>query len=89
MQHHCTFAASGAGYITDVFRSRGHLNKDTMSIKSEGDLEGLKGVSDAVAVTLNAMRQYARPGMTTKVLGNDLSTLTVSYSIHYLSCHEN
>lgn len=39
-----------------------------MSITKEEELEGMKKVSEAVAVTLREMRNYAKPGMTTKEL---------------------
>lgn len=39
-----------------------------MSITKESELEGMKKVSNAVAITLKKMREYARPGMTTKQL---------------------
>jgi len=39
-----------------------------MSITKEDELEGMKKVSEAVAVTLREMRNHAKPGMTTKEL---------------------
>jgi methionyl aminopeptidase len=39
-----------------------------MSINKESDLEGMKKASAAVALTLKEMRNYARPGMSTKEL---------------------
>lgn len=39
-----------------------------MSITKESDLIGMKKVSEAVALTLSAMRKHAKPGMTTKEL---------------------
>lgn len=39
-----------------------------MSISSEIDLLGMKAISQAVGITLKQMREYARPGMTTKEL---------------------
>lgn len=39
-----------------------------MSITKESELIGMKRASEAVAVTLKAMRNYARPGITTKQL---------------------
>ncbi|WP_276497526.1 type I methionyl aminopeptidase [Pontibacter litorisediminis] len=39
-----------------------------MSIESEEDLAGMQQVSEAVAVTLKKMREYTRPGITTKEL---------------------
>ena len=39
-----------------------------MSISSDSELNGMKKVSDVVAYTLKEMKNYARPGMTTKEL---------------------
>lgn len=39
-----------------------------MSITTEDELEGMKKVSEAVALTLKAMTRYATPGMSTKEL---------------------
>lgn len=39
-----------------------------MSITKESELVGMKKVSDAVAYTLREMKNFARPGMTTKEL---------------------
>jgi methionyl aminopeptidase len=39
-----------------------------MSITSQADLAGLQRISEAVGTTLKQMRDYARPGMTTKEL---------------------
>jgi len=39
-----------------------------MSISSQAELVGMKAISEAVAVTLKQMREYARIGMTTKEL---------------------
>jgi methionyl aminopeptidase len=39
-----------------------------MSISSQTELAGMKAISEAVAVTLKEMREYARIGMTTKEL---------------------
>lgn len=39
-----------------------------MSISSEADMLGMQQISEAVALTLKKMRQYAQPGMTTKEL---------------------
>lgn len=41
-----------------------------MSITREAELIGMQEASEAVAYTLKAMRNYARPGMTTKQLDN-------------------
>jgi methionine aminopeptidase len=34
-----------------------------MSIDSEEDLQGIQAISEVVAQTLRAMREYAQPGM--------------------------
>jgi methionyl aminopeptidase len=39
-----------------------------MSISSEAELMGMQKASDAVAITLKEMREYARPGITAKQL---------------------
>lgn len=39
-----------------------------MSITNEADLSGMQKISDVVALTLKAMRAYARPGISTKEL---------------------
>lgn len=39
-----------------------------MSITNNEELEGMKAISHAVAVTLKAMREYAKPGISTKEL---------------------
>jgi len=39
-----------------------------MSITNESELDGMKKASEAVALTLKEMRDYAEPGMTTKQL---------------------
>ncbi|TWI83737.1 methionyl aminopeptidase [Lacibacter cauensis] len=39
-----------------------------MSITNNEELEGMKQISNAVAVTLKAMREYAKPGISTKEL---------------------
>jgi methionyl aminopeptidase len=41
-----------------------------MSITNESELTGMKKASEAVAFTLKEMRQFAKPGMTTKELDN-------------------
>lgn len=41
-----------------------------MSITKEAELTAMKKVSEAVALTLKAMREYAQPGMSTKELDN-------------------
>lgn len=37
-----------------------------MSITSESELQGMKRISDVVAITLKEMRNYAKPGMSAK-----------------------
>lgn len=39
-----------------------------MSITNNAELEGMQKISNAVAVTLKAMREYAKPGISTKEL---------------------
>lgn len=46
-----------------------------MSITREEELTGMKKVSEAVAYTLKEMRNYAKPGMTTKELDNYGATI--------------
>jgi methionyl aminopeptidase len=46
-----------------------------MSITSQADLEGIKKAGEAVGTTLLKMRQYAKPGMTTKQLDDYGATL--------------
>ncbi|MDB5193718.1 MAG: type methionyl aminopeptidase [Segetibacter sp.] len=41
-----------------------------MSITNESELVGMKKASEAVALTLKEMREFAKPGMTTKELDN-------------------
>lgn len=41
-----------------------------MSITNEAELTGMKKASEAVAITLKEMRNYAQPGMSTKELDN-------------------
>lgn len=41
-----------------------------MSIRSEAELLGMQKASEAVALTLKEMRNYAQPGMTTRQLDN-------------------
>lgn len=57
-----------------------------MSITKESELIGMKKASEAVAYTLKQMRNYARPGMTTKQLDdfgggilNDLGAKSAPY----------
>lgn len=44
--------------------------KNNMSITTEAELTGMKKASEAVAYTLKEMRNFAKPGMTTKELDN-------------------
>ena len=39
-----------------------------MSITNEAELVGMKRISEAVALTLKEMREYAKPGITAKQL---------------------
>ncbi|MDB5257783.1 MAG: methionine aminopeptidase type [Chitinophagaceae bacterium] len=41
-----------------------------MSITTEAELTGMKAASEVVALTLKEMRNFAKPGMTTKALDN-------------------
>ena len=41
-----------------------------MSITKEAELTGMQKISEAVAITLKEMRNFAKPGMTTKELDN-------------------
>lgn len=41
-----------------------------MSITNQAELTGMQKVSNAVAITLSEMREYAKPGMSTKMLDN-------------------
>ncbi|MET0944783.1 MAG: type I methionyl aminopeptidase [Flavobacterium sp.] len=57
-----------------------------MSIKQESELIGMKKASEAVAYTLKAMSEFAKPGMTTKELDeyggkilNDLGAKSAPY----------
>jgi len=51
-----------------------------MSIESESDLNGMRNVSEAVAVTLKKMREYAKPGMSTFELDQYGCTVLASFS---------
>lgn len=46
-----------------------------MSITREAELIGMKKVSEAVAITLKEMQQYARPGITTRELDDFGATI--------------
>ncbi len=48
--------------------NREGLNQKYMSITKPSELAGMQKVSEAVALTLKEMRNYAKPGMTTKHL---------------------
>ena len=50
-----------------------------MSISSQTELEGMKAISEAVAVTLKQMREYASIGMTTKELDEYGRTILEKY----------
>jgi len=50
-----------------------------MSISKETELAGMQKASEAVAYTLKAMREYARPGMTTKQLDDYGAKLLTGY----------
>lgn len=50
-----------------------------MSISSNTDLEGMQRISNAVAVTLKKMREYAMPGMSTLELDEYGRTILESY----------
>ena len=50
-----------------------------MSITKESELEGMKLVSEVVAVTLRMMREYAKPGMSTKELDEYGGALLTRY----------
>ncbi len=50
-----------------------------MSITKESELIGMQKISEVVALTLREMRNYAKPGMTTKELDNFGGTLLKQY----------
>jgi methionyl aminopeptidase len=50
-----------------------------VSIESESDLLGIQAAADAVALTLYKMRNYARPGMSTKELDDYGQSLLESF----------
>lgn len=50
-----------------------------MSITKESELVGMKRVSDAVASTLRAMQDYAKPGLSTRQLDDYGAQLLASY----------
>lgn len=59
-----------------------------MSISSHADLVGIKKISEVVGITLKKMRDYARPGMSTKELdeyGGDILKQYGARSAPYVS----
>ena len=52
-----------------------------MSITSEAELLGMQKASEAVALTLKEMRNYAQPGMTTKQLDNYGATILGDFGV--------
>ncbi|MCG8575883.1 MAG: type I methionyl aminopeptidase [Flavobacteriales bacterium] len=50
-----------------------------MSISKESELQGMKAISEVVALTLKNMREHARPGMTTKELDEYGASILRSY----------
>ncbi len=50
-----------------------------MSISTEEELAGMQKVSEAVACTLKEMRNYARPGMTTKHIDDYGATILADF----------
>jgi len=50
-----------------------------MSITSESELIGMQKISEVVALTLKEMRNYAKPGMTTKEVDNFGGSLLKQY----------
>jgi methionyl aminopeptidase len=53
-----------------------------MSITNEADLTGMKKASDAVACALKEMRNYAKPGMTTKQLDDFGAVVLQDFGAH-------
>lgn len=53
-----------------------------MSITNDEELIGMQRISEVVAVTLKAMREHARPGMTTKELDDFGADLLRQYGAH-------
>lgn len=45
-----------------------HIKPQKMSISTENERIGMQQASDAVAITLKKMREYAKPGISTKEL---------------------
>lgn len=58
-----------------MVKSKKTKNKHFMSITTETELIGMKKISDAVAYTLKEMRNYAKPGISTKQLDNFGATI--------------
>jgi methionyl aminopeptidase len=61
-----------------------------MSITKEAELVGMQKASEAVAITLKAMRDYAQPGMTTKELDEYGASILAQFgakSAPYLTYH--
>jgi methionyl aminopeptidase len=54
-----------------------------MSITHTDQLNGMKEVSNAVALTLKAMREHAKPGMTTKDLDGLLTLILYGFIIRF------
>lgn len=50
-----------------------------MSISSQADLAGMQKISEAVGTTLRLMREFARPGMSTKTLDDYGRTILESF----------
>lgn len=53
-----------------------------MSITTDQELAGMQKVSEAVACTLKEMRNYARPGITTKQLDDYGATILEDFGAH-------
>ncbi|WP_026999508.1 M24 family metallopeptidase [Eisenibacter elegans] len=53
-----------------------------MSINKESELVGMKAVSDVVAYTLKEMKNYARPGMSTKQLDDFGAGILKDFGAH-------
>lgn len=54
-------------------------NKNKMSITNEAELQGMKKVSEVVAITLKMMRNHAKVGMSTKELDDFGGDILKSY----------
>lgn len=53
-----------------------------MSITKESELNGMKSVSEVVAYTLKQMKDYAKPGMTTKQLDDFGAVILKDFGAH-------